>query len=148
MRVVPVTYQTLSSIVSTNGKVEPVDFFQGPHAPFAGPIKQIFVEVGQHVKAGQLLVRMDDADARGRLASAEAGEANSALICARLASRRQYRGACAAGYRSAIRRRSTSSVRRRISPPRRCCCKKGPPSQAEVDAAQQRLDTANLTLSD
>src|SRR5450631_15401 len=79
VRVVPVSYQTLSSTVSTNGKVEPVEEFQ-VHSPFAGVIKQIFVEVGQQVSKGTLLVKMDDTEARGRLATAQAALENSRLV--------------------------------------------------------------------
>jgi HlyD family secretion protein len=144
VRVVPVTYQTLSSVVSTNGKVEPVDFFQA-HAPFAGPIKEIFVEVGQHVSAGQLLVRMDDADARGRLASAQAGLENSKLIARDLE----------AGGSTEDRSRAQSDLASATLDQQRDAAdlaakkmllQKGAASQAEVDAAQQKLDAANLTL--
>jgi HlyD family secretion protein len=56
---------------STNGKVEPTEDFQA-HAPTAGVVKKIWVDLGQKVKAGQDLVQMDTADARKNLASAEA----------------------------------------------------------------------------
>src|SRR5580692_417723 len=79
VRVVPVTYQTLSSTVSTNGKVEPVEEFQ-VHAPFAGVIKQIYVEVEQHVTKGTLLIKMDDTDARARLATAQAALENNRIF--------------------------------------------------------------------
>jgi len=79
VKVVPVTYQTLASTVATNGKVEPVDEFQ-VHAPFAGDVKQIFVQVGQKVSQGTLLVKMDDVDAQSRLATARAALENSLLM--------------------------------------------------------------------
>ena len=79
VRVVPVTYQTLTIPASTNGTVEPVDEFQA-HAPFAGAIKQIAVDLDQHVGKGQLLVRMDDADAQARLAAAKAALESDLLI--------------------------------------------------------------------
>ncbi len=71
VRVAPVEYQNISTVVSTNGKVEPIVDFQA-HAPGPGVIAKVFVTLGQKVSQGQELVRMDDSDARNRLASAQA----------------------------------------------------------------------------
>jgi HlyD family secretion protein len=79
VRTARVTYQDLIKTSRTNGKVEPLDDFQA-HAQVAGQVQQIYVDVGDKVKAGQLLLKMDDADALARLASA-----NSALRAAELA---------------------------------------------------------------
>ncbi len=59
------------STESTNGKVEPTEDFQA-HAPAAGVVKKIWVDLGQKVKPGQELVQMDTSDARKNLASADA----------------------------------------------------------------------------
>jgi HlyD family secretion protein len=61
----------ITSTVSTNGKVEPVEDFQA-HAPFPGVVTHLYVHLNQQVSAGQELVRMDDADARRQLALAQA----------------------------------------------------------------------------
>jgi len=61
----------IRSEVSTNGKVEPTEDFQA-HAPFPGVVEDIYVDQGDHVKAGQQLVRMDDAAARRDVAAAQA----------------------------------------------------------------------------
>jgi HlyD family secretion protein len=66
-----VGFQDIISTVSTNGKVEPVDDFQA-HAPFATVVDKLYVDVGQKVSRGTPLLRLDDADARRNLASAEA----------------------------------------------------------------------------
>ncbi|NYF79877.1 efflux RND transporter periplasmic adaptor subunit [Granulicella arctica] len=71
VRVAPVTHQNLLSTVSTNGKVEPIDEYQA-HAPAPGVVEQIYVDVGQKIKVGELLVKMDDSDAVARMASANA----------------------------------------------------------------------------
>jgi len=60
---------TIRNIVTTNGKVEPVQSFEA-HAPTATTIKKLFVREGDAVKKGQLLVQMDDAEARGQAARA------------------------------------------------------------------------------
>jgi HlyD family secretion protein len=59
----------IRSVVSTNGKVEPIQNFES-HAPAATTIRKIFVKEGDHVKKGQLLMQLDDADARAQAARA------------------------------------------------------------------------------
>jgi HlyD family secretion protein len=67
---------TLAQRKSTNGRVEPLEDFEA-HAPLAGVVNSIYVQLGQSVQAGQGLVRMDDSEARKDLATAEAGLASS-----------------------------------------------------------------------
>lgn len=69
VRVSPVTHENLVSTVSTNGKVEPITEFQA-HAPTAGVVDEIYVQVGQKVKAGDLLIKLDAGDATARLTAA------------------------------------------------------------------------------
>jgi HlyD family secretion protein len=71
VHVAAVTRQNLVSSVSTNGKVEPIDEFQA-YAPAAGIVAKVYVQVLQKVKAGELLIKMDDSDAVAKLASANA----------------------------------------------------------------------------
>src|SRR6266705_1045168 len=60
---------TIRSIVSTNGKVEPLQSFEA-HAPVGTTVKQLLVREGDHVNQGQLMVQLDDADARSQAAKA------------------------------------------------------------------------------
>jgi HlyD family secretion protein len=60
---------TIRSVVSTNGKVEPIQNFEA-HAPIGTTVKKVLVKEGDHVKKGQLLVQMDDAEARSAAAQA------------------------------------------------------------------------------
>jgi HlyD family secretion protein len=60
----------LSSTVPTNGLVEPVDNHQFT-SPIATTVKNIYVRQGDQVKAGQLIMQLDDVNARARVASAE-----------------------------------------------------------------------------
>jgi HlyD family secretion protein len=60
---------TVRSIVSTNGKVEPQQSFEA-HAPVGTTVKKLLVKEGYHVKKGQLLVQLDDAEARSQAARA------------------------------------------------------------------------------
>ncbi len=64
-----VSRQEIASVISTNGKIEPVDSFEA-HAPAPATVKDVHVAEGDRVKAGQLLVQLDDADARAQAARA------------------------------------------------------------------------------
>jgi HlyD family secretion protein len=70
IRVGHVEYGDIVKTSSTNGKVQPIDDFQA-HSQAPGVVEQIYVNLGDHVKPGQLLIRLDDADARSRLATAQ-----------------------------------------------------------------------------
>ena len=60
---------TIRSVVSTNGKVEPLQNFEA-HAPIGTTVKKLWAKEGDHVKKGQLLVQMNDAEARSAAARA------------------------------------------------------------------------------
>src|ERR1039457_4848808 len=51
--------QSISSDITTNGKVEPIHGFEA-HAPLAGTVQKVLVKEGARVKAGQLLLVLDD----------------------------------------------------------------------------------------
>jgi HlyD family secretion protein len=69
IRAEKVSRQEIASVISTNGKIEPVDSFEA-HAPAPTTVKDVRVAEGDRVKAGQLLVQLDDADARAQAARA------------------------------------------------------------------------------
>jgi HlyD family secretion protein len=69
IRVEQVTRQTITSFISTNGKIEPVQNFEA-HAPGPATVKSVLVHEGDPVRAGQLLVQLDDAEARAAAARA------------------------------------------------------------------------------
>lgn len=64
-----VTRQSISSVISTNGKIEPVNNFEA-HAPAPATVKRILVNEGDSVKGGQLILQLDDAEARAQAAKA------------------------------------------------------------------------------
>jgi HlyD family secretion protein len=64
-----VTRSTIRSVISTNGKVEPVQNFEA-HAPVGTTVKKVLVKEGDHVKKGQFLVELDAAGARSQAAQA------------------------------------------------------------------------------
>jgi HlyD family secretion protein len=63
---------TIRSVISTNGKIEPVQYFEA-HAPIGTTVKRVLVKEGEHVRKGQLLVELDAANAESEAARALAG---------------------------------------------------------------------------
>ncbi|HKI27796.1 MAG TPA: efflux RND transporter periplasmic adaptor subunit [Candidatus Sulfotelmatobacter sp.] len=61
----------IRSLVSTNGKVEPVQNFEA-HAPIATTVKRLLIKEGDHVRKGQLLLQLDDADIHAQATRAQA----------------------------------------------------------------------------
>ena len=61
----------IRSLVSTNGKVEPIENFEA-HSPIATVVKRLLVKEGDHVRKGQLLLQLDDANIRSQAAHAQA----------------------------------------------------------------------------
>jgi HlyD family secretion protein len=64
---------TIESTVSTNGKVEPVEW-AAARAETGGVVRTVEVQRGQRVEAGQVLVRLDTSSAQSDLAAALARE--------------------------------------------------------------------------
>ena len=144
VRAAAVTRQNLSSTVSTNGKVEPIDEFQA-YAPSAGVIGKVFVQVLQKVKAGDLLIKMEDSDAVAKLAAANAtlrtaeatlhdmeqgGSQEERITLNGDLSRTQLQQQQATQDLAALRQLQ----------------QKGAASPSEVAAAEQRLQVANNAL--
>ena len=72
--------ESISSLVSTNGKVEPVEPGQA-RAERSGAVKRILVQHGQHVEAGQILVELDASDAEAELKTARHNRPASVPRC-------------------------------------------------------------------
>ena len=69
VRAETVISQPIASVISTNGKVEPVKNFEA-HAPAPATVKRVLVKAGDAVKPGQPLLQLDDGDARTNAAKA------------------------------------------------------------------------------
>lgn len=144
IRAAAVNHQNLLSTVSTNGRVEPVEYFQA-HALAPGTIAKIYVEVGQRVKVGDMLIRMDDAEAVSRLATAKAtlrtAEAN--LQDLQQGGTHDER----IGLHSDLNRAQMQQQQaEKDLAALRQLQQKGAASASEVVAAEQRLQTANAGL--
>jgi HlyD family secretion protein len=72
VRAVEVQHQLLVNTVSTNGRVEPEVNFQF-YSPLTTTVRAVYVQPGDQVAVGKLLIQLDDTEARARLANAESG---------------------------------------------------------------------------
>jgi HlyD family secretion protein len=71
VRTARVERATITASIATNGKIEALNNFEA-HAPMATTVKKIYVHQGDWVKAGTLLLQLEDANARLQAARAEA----------------------------------------------------------------------------
>src|ERR1700686_1823421 len=69
VRTEKVIRQAIANVISTNGKIEPVANFE-KHAPAPATVKRVLVQQGDRVRQGQLLLQLDDAEARSQAAKA------------------------------------------------------------------------------
>jgi HlyD family secretion protein len=72
VRAVQVGREELTKTIATNGHVEPESKFEY-HSPIATTVKAVYVQAGDRVVAGKLLMELDDSQIRAKLASAESG---------------------------------------------------------------------------
>ncbi|MGC2194600.1 MAG: efflux RND transporter periplasmic adaptor subunit [Terriglobales bacterium] len=71
IRAATVERGSIRSVISTNGKIEPAQNFEA-HSPANTTVRRLLVREGDHVKKGQLLLQLDDAEARSLAARAQA----------------------------------------------------------------------------
>ena len=69
VRAEKVVRQDIASVISTNGKIEPVRNFEA-HAPAPATVRRVLASEGDLVRPGQLLLQLDDAEARSQAARA------------------------------------------------------------------------------
>jgi HlyD family secretion protein len=140
----PAERAPLLSTISTNGRVEPEVNYE-IHSPIATTIKEVYVQPGDEVAAGKLLIVLDDVQARARLASAESGvkAAQAALEAATHNGSQQERQMAAAdGTRARLER---DEARRGLDALTKLNST-GAASPNEVAGARQRLDAAEANL--
>ena len=145
VRAAAATHQNILRTVSTNGRVEPIEYFQA-HAPSSGIVSKIYADVGQKVKKGDLLIRMDDADAAARVATAR-----SSLSTAEALAHDQSQGGSQEERIALTGDLSRAQMQKEQGEKDLAALKqlqqKGAASASEVAAAQQRLDSASSTLT-
>ena len=144
VRVAEAAQEPISSTTSTNGRVEPEQNHE-IHSTVAAIVKAVYVQPGDQVTAGKLLMQLDDLDARAKLAAADSGvkTAQANLEAATHSGTLEQRQAGAAEVerdkleRDQAQRDLDALVKLNAS---------GAASPSEVAAGRQRLATAEANL--
>lgn len=136
----------LISTLSTNGKVEPVHNFAA-YSPSPGTVKTVYVHEGEKVRTGQMLITLDDSEARSQVAAALAAErgAEAQLQALRHGGTRPQQITLAGNIETAkaarARQATTLATLQKLQ-------QQGAASPSEVSAARSALaaDDANLKI--
>ena len=144
VRVAEAAHTQLISTISTNGRVEPEEK-SDLHSPIATTVKEVYVQPGDQVAAGKLLMVLDDLQARAHAASAQSGvrAAQAGLEAATHNGTQQERQMGAADQTRA--RLERDEARRSLETLTKLNST-GAASSSEVAAARQRLETAEANL--
>jgi len=145
VRAARVLRSTIRTVVSTNGKVEPLAYFEA-HAPMPTTVKKLLVREGDRVKRGQPLVEMDDAEARSVAARALAQirASQAALSAVRSGGTQEEVLTLESDLSKA--RTSRDTAQRNLDALERLE-KDGAASPGEVKAAQDQFERANADVS-
>jgi HlyD family secretion protein len=144
VRVAEAQVQDLTKATSTNGKVEPIHIFEA-HAPEAALVKDVYVHVGQRVRAGQLLVSLDDTNARAKLAAATAALRAAQAGYQSVESGGTYQEQLAFSSNLAKAKIDSDQAARDLDVIQQLAAK-GAAAPSEVAQAQMRLSLAQATL--
>jgi HlyD family secretion protein len=144
VRVAKAVRTELINTVPTNGRVEPEVNYE-VHSPLSTTVKALYVQPGDQVAAGKLLMQLDDMQARAKVASAESGvkAAQAAVEAATHNGTLQERQQAAADL---ARLRSERDQARRDLEALSKLHASGAASANEVAGAQQRLDSSEASL--
>ena len=139
-----VAYQNVVKSSSTNGKVQPIEDFKLT-AQAAGQVMAVYVKVGQQVKPGQMLLKMDD-----RYALASLAHANSAVKSSEQAASTVQQGGTQEERNTLANDLNRAQLQHRQDATTLESVKKlqqsGAASASEVAAAQHRVDLDNANL--
>jgi HlyD family secretion protein len=145
VRAVTAQRSTIRSVVSTNGKIEPLQNFEAP-APVGTTVRKTLVREGDHVKKGQLLVQLNDAKARSQAAQAQAQV---------LAAEADFGAVQIGGSREEVltlesqltKARTDSDTAQRNLDALRRLRQQGAASPGEIKNAEDQLERANADLN-
>jgi HlyD family secretion protein len=144
VRAAQVAQAPLESTIATNGRVEPEENIE-IHSPVAAVVKAVYVQEGDQVIAGKLLMQLDDVEARAKLATADSGvkSAQAALEATTQNGTLEQRQASAAEVaRNKLERDEAQHDLDALLK----LNSTGAASASEVAAARQRLATAEAGL--
>ncbi len=136
--------ETITSSIATNGKIEPIDNFEA-HAPMSATVKRATILPGEWVKANQLLLQLDDSDARAQVARAQAqvkGAEAELLAVSAGGSQEEVLTTRNALVKAQADR---DTAQKNLNAMQRLL-QSGAASQGEVDAAQAQLRVAEANL--
>jgi HlyD family secretion protein len=144
VREAQVGHEVLRNQIGTNGRVEPVADYQF-YSPVSTMVKTVYVQPGDQVPAGKVLMVLDDTDARAREATALSGvkAAQAALDAAMHNGTQEQRQMAAADLSRA--RLDRNQAQRDLDALTHLNAT-GAASTSEVNAARQRLAAADASL--
>jgi len=141
----PATYQNVDRTVTTNGSVVPTNEFQA-RAFWPGIIDKVYVELGDKVKPGPMLVSMRDPFAISRVATA-----NAVLQGARVGNENIQTGGSQEdliGIKGSLEQAEISQAEaQRSYDALNQLQAKGAASTAELESSQKKLQAANSSLA-
>ncbi len=137
--------ENIQNSISTNGKIEPVDNFEA-HAQGPAPVRKIFVKEGDQVKAGQMLVQLDDADARAQAAGALAKLRAAEAALAAIRKGGTHEEVLTTGSNLEKARTERDSARRNLDTMRKLQ-QRGSASAGEVETAENRWKQAQADVA-
>src|SRR5271156_121755 len=133
--------ETITASIATNGKIEALGNFQA-YAPMPTTVKKIYVQQGTWVKPGEMLLQLDDADARlqGARAEAQLKGAEADLNAVQGGGTREE---VLTTKNALVKAQGDREAAQRNLQAMKTLLQTGAASQAEVDAAQARLRVAD-----
>ena len=145
VRAATVSRSTIRSLISTNGKITPVQNFEA-HALAAAAVKRVLVHEGDRVKAGQLLVQLEDSDARSQAARALA-QLRAAQAASEAIRTGGTREEVLTTQSDLVKARTERDAARRNLDAMRRLQQKGAASLGEVHEAENQLERAEAQLN-
>ena len=136
--------ETITASIATNGKIEALNNFEA-HAPMATTVQKVFVQQGQWVKPGQLLLQLEDADARLQAARAEA-QLKGAQADISAVEGGGTKEEVLTTRNALVKAQADRDAAQRNLEAMQRLLQTGAASQAEVDAAQNQLRVADANV--
>jgi HlyD family secretion protein len=135
---------TIRSVVATNGKVEPLQNFEA-HAPVGTTVKKILVREGDQVKKGQLLLQLNDAQARSQAARVQAQVLAAEADLNAIQKGGNHEEILTLGSQITKARTDCDTAQRNLNALRRLR-EQGAASPGEIKNAEDQLNRANADL--
>jgi HlyD family secretion protein len=132
--------ETITDSIATNGKIEALNNFEA-YAPVATTVKKIYLQQGSWVKPGQLLLQLEDANARLQAARAEA-QLKGAQADVSTVENGGTKDELLTNRNALVKAESDRDAAERNLKAMQNLLRCGAASQAEVDAAQTKLRIA------